>query len=505
MNYVDHITDQNQTEHALVDTGGRASIAPTESTSTSSKAYAVGDLFYYEGILYKVTTAIAQGDSIVTSGSGQNVEVDTVSGELGEIQNQIDVVRDNGAVNIANVTLTSQTKDGVTWTVNPDKSIATTGTTTADTYIVITDTFTLPAGSYRMTGCPEPISLYSQRLRLTNAATEAAIAWDDGEGVDFTLNADTDVKIYIRYNSGVDLSGKTFYPMIYPAALGKNVPYQPHTETNPVLTQKVSALEETGAVNHLLNNATSQVLRGVTWTVAKNGTITAVGEVEAGQTASTIEVGIIDDALASGKACYLSGCPAGGSDSAYFIQYSNGVDASQRNYGGSTAITVYNKTTYPNAKVYITVMRTAGYVNLTFKPMVSLISGANYQPHAMTNRELSTIEDITSEFSYASGITARTDWTRIIRCGNLISVQMRFTTPSTVTDGIAVMSVPRKYAPKIAKQINNAMVCGGLMSTTSWTGAILGILAWYNNNFILMSTGWQTSKECVIQFNYLIN
>lgn len=57
-------------------------IADVESTSTSFKAYAVGDLLYYEGVLYKVTTAIAQGDSIVTTGASANVEATTVTDAL---------------------------------------------------------------------------------------------------------------------------------------------------------------------------------------------------------------------------------------------------------------------------------------------------------------------------------------------------------------------------------------------------------------------------------------
>ena len=40
-------------------------IAPIETTLTASRAYAIGDSFVYEGLLYIVTVAIAQGDSIV--------------------------------------------------------------------------------------------------------------------------------------------------------------------------------------------------------------------------------------------------------------------------------------------------------------------------------------------------------------------------------------------------------------------------------------------------------
>lgn len=48
-------------------------IASPEASTTASKAYAVGDYLIYNGKLYTVTTAIASGGTIITSGSGQNV------------------------------------------------------------------------------------------------------------------------------------------------------------------------------------------------------------------------------------------------------------------------------------------------------------------------------------------------------------------------------------------------------------------------------------------------
>ena len=42
----------------------RESIAPVEETATASQAYAIGEEFYRNGILYKATAAIAQGETI---------------------------------------------------------------------------------------------------------------------------------------------------------------------------------------------------------------------------------------------------------------------------------------------------------------------------------------------------------------------------------------------------------------------------------------------------------
>lgn len=46
-----------------------SNIAPIEKTSTASKAYAIGDNLIYNGILYKVDAAIAQGATLVPSGN----------------------------------------------------------------------------------------------------------------------------------------------------------------------------------------------------------------------------------------------------------------------------------------------------------------------------------------------------------------------------------------------------------------------------------------------------
>ena len=62
--------------------GLESDIATIEPTSTASKNYAVGEYMFYGWEFYRVTTAITAGDTIVTTGAGQNVEEVTVGGEL---------------------------------------------------------------------------------------------------------------------------------------------------------------------------------------------------------------------------------------------------------------------------------------------------------------------------------------------------------------------------------------------------------------------------------------
>lgn len=58
--------------------GSNSNLAPIEPTTTASQAYGVGDYLVYGGQLYKVTTAIASGGTIVPTGSGANVAATTV-------------------------------------------------------------------------------------------------------------------------------------------------------------------------------------------------------------------------------------------------------------------------------------------------------------------------------------------------------------------------------------------------------------------------------------------
>ena len=57
-------------------------IAPDESSLTASQAYAVGDVFFAQGKLYKATAAIAQDGAIVLSGNGANAEETSVSDDV---------------------------------------------------------------------------------------------------------------------------------------------------------------------------------------------------------------------------------------------------------------------------------------------------------------------------------------------------------------------------------------------------------------------------------------
>lgn len=67
-------------------------IATVEASSTASKAYAVGDYFYYTGKLYKATAAIASGGTITV---GTNCTLAKLADDVGDLKSAIDAGEKN--------------------------------------------------------------------------------------------------------------------------------------------------------------------------------------------------------------------------------------------------------------------------------------------------------------------------------------------------------------------------------------------------------------------------
>ena len=78
-----------------------AMLADAESSSTAAHAHAVKTVFIYDGKLYMATSAIAVGDTIVTSGTGQNVaEVTLADAFPHDVQIDGTSILSNGVANI---------------------------------------------------------------------------------------------------------------------------------------------------------------------------------------------------------------------------------------------------------------------------------------------------------------------------------------------------------------------------------------------------------------------
>lgn len=124
-------------------------------------------------------------------------------------------------------TLTSRTINGITYTINDDKSITANGTATANATLNLIGAgsvypLSLEAGDYMLSGCNDGskdtymIEIYdsTRYLRCT-----------DGSSL-INFSEDTAIRAYITIKSGVTVSNLTFYPMLTKGTEERL--YQPH-------------------------------------------------------------------------------------------------------------------------------------------------------------------------------------------------------------------------------------------------------------------------------------
>lgn len=138
--------------------------------------------------------------------------------------------------NLLQNTVKSQTKNGVTFTVNNDGSITCNGTASANTFLKIGD-LSLTSQSYILTGCPSEGGKDSYVLRCYKNGNIKGT--DVGNGVN--INESIDGYVEIRITSGYTCDNLAFYPMIRKADI-KDDTYEPYHEpitTNLYLPEQI--------------------------------------------------------------------------------------------------------------------------------------------------------------------------------------------------------------------------------------------------------------------------
>ena len=136
--------------------------------------------------------------------------------------------------NLLQNTATSQTKNGVTFTVNSDGSVTCNGTTTNTIYFAVKANVTLESGTYVLTGCP--LGGDQNTFKLYAQTTGGAIFYvDEGNGA--IINYKSKITILITILSGYTCNNLTFYPMIRKADIEDDTyePYITNTELDVTL------------------------------------------------------------------------------------------------------------------------------------------------------------------------------------------------------------------------------------------------------------------------------
>ena len=304
---------------------------------------------------------------------------------------------------------TSKTLNDVTFTINEDDSITCNGTASAniDYRLVALNSYSLPAGNYRLTGAPPTASYSSYYLRAWYNSSGSVTGINDfGRGANFTLTDTTVLLCAIIIASQQVLNNVTFYPMIRKADIEDDT-YEPYgykipvtlaagsTETTNIYLdeplRKVGdeveyvdyAMQKWHRVrkNLLQHTAKSTTINGVTFTVNDDKSVTCNNTTPP---PTTIQLQLIINMHMDAGKYILSGCPSGGSSQTYELSifgiakyYSGGV----RSRGTPTTFSLPESVDTMNIAILIRPDYTCD--NLTFYPMIRKadIEDDTYEPY----------------------------------------------------------------------------------------------------------------------------
>ena len=141
---------------------------------------------------------------------------------------EIEVVKSN---NLLPNNATSQTKNGITFTVNDDKSILVNGISTAATDLNIVGSaieyvdLGVPAGNYILSGCPARGSGKSYMLYAVQKRGDELLYYQEiGNGLTINVKAGDTFRIFIRILTGTEVSNILYKPMLS-ETIGVYAPY----------------------------------------------------------------------------------------------------------------------------------------------------------------------------------------------------------------------------------------------------------------------------------------
>ena len=248
MNKIDNVMHSSQ-----------ISLAPAYD---QSQTYAVGDKVMYELLMYKCispTTGVWDGSkwertTASESGGGGSAELDILgegsgavvsfsdgaSAELAKCIADINPTQDlhgyskpwagGAGKNRFETTATSTTVSSITYTVNDNGTINTAGIADSSGGLNIGTSFTLPAGTYILSGCPIGGSASTYKLFLSEVNVE-----DTGSGVTFTITQTTTFdRLRIVIYSGVNADDLEFKPMICLSSASAPTTFEPYSNICPI-------------------------------------------------------------------------------------------------------------------------------------------------------------------------------------------------------------------------------------------------------------------------------
>ncbi|MBQ8298110.1 MAG: hypothetical protein IJX77_10055 [Ruminococcus sp.] len=290
--------------------------------------------------------------------------------------------------NLLKNTAETTTVNGVTFTVNEDKTVTVNGTATEDAEFFIGYAYLNAGVSYSFSGYPAECSEDTYCLQLAYNTAWCTLL----DGLAFTPPFSFWLIMRILVRSGQTADNLIFKPMVFSSDTlyysSEELEYQPYTDDlqtqlstaraelaeNTAMTQSAVGLSKK---NLLKNTASSVTKNGITFTVNTDGSVTAKGTASA---AVSLDIGKIS--LGEGREYILSGCPEDGAEDTYYmygLYTSNWVGIGGRDIGEG-----YKFTASPGEIVFRIYIGSGVTVSgLTFSPMVrcSEISDGNYEQY----------------------------------------------------------------------------------------------------------------------------
>jgi lysophospholipase L1-like esterase len=159
---------------------------------------------------------LAYGEGLILTSCAEMVEAATDS---------VDAITGYTKPNLFNNTIYSRTDNGITYTLNPDKSVTMVGTATA--LSVPNAKCTLQPGTYILSGCADG-GTETHHIMLIRAGGTAIYQYGGIERTFTVSDNPEEVTLYLRVVGGVTVD-TTVYPMIRPASV-YNPTYAPYGE-----------------------------------------------------------------------------------------------------------------------------------------------------------------------------------------------------------------------------------------------------------------------------------
>lgn len=172
----------------------------------------------------------------------------------------------NTGKNLLENTGVSNTSNGITFTVNDDKTILVNGNNdgTANSSFIINNYF-LKAGTYILNGCPSGGSSTTYRLAIQKTSGWSILGLDTGSGSkQFTIDEATNVQVAIFIQKGQTISNLLFKPMIRLSSIIDDT-YEPYKSVSSlfVLDQPLRSLPNGVKDELVIENGRAKIIKRV--------------------------------------------------------------------------------------------------------------------------------------------------------------------------------------------------------------------------------------------------